>query len=133
MNSAERDRYSLLIDIALLMAQELQEFVDEAVQSSGDDTALSSVQDLLGDWEEAYKACELGEEDHFQLERAAADRITPWRYPPEMPPEGARVLFTYRTDDGESDPIVGVYNKGYYETYCQPLVRWMAIPGVQGE
>ena len=54
MITAERDRYGLLIDIALLMAQELTEIVDDARESSGDDTALSSVQDLLGDWERAY-------------------------------------------------------------------------------
>jgi len=30
MTSTERDRYGLLIDIALLMAQELTELVDEA-------------------------------------------------------------------------------------------------------
>ena len=54
MTSTERDRYGLLIDIALLMAQELTEIVDDAREPSGDDTALSSVQDLLGDWERTY-------------------------------------------------------------------------------
>ena len=54
MNTAERDRYSVLIDIALLMAQELTEFVDEAKESSGDDNALAGVQALLRDWEQAY-------------------------------------------------------------------------------
>lgn len=54
MTTVERDRYSVLIDIALLMAQELTEFVDEAKESSGDDTALAGVQALLGDWERAY-------------------------------------------------------------------------------
>ena len=111
-----------LIDVALLMAQELQEFVDDAVSCSGGNDSLPATQSLLRDWEEAYKACGIYDE-----------RPAPagWRYPPDMPPEGSRVLFTYRTDDGESDPIVGVYNKGYYETYCQPMVRWMAIPEVE--
>lgn len=54
MNTEERERYSVLIDIALLMAQELTEFVDEARESSGDDNALASVQALLRDWEMAY-------------------------------------------------------------------------------
>ena len=54
MTSTERDRYGLLIDIALLMAQELTELVDEARQASGDDNALASVQALLRDWEQAY-------------------------------------------------------------------------------
>ena len=54
MNTEERERINTLIDIALHMAQELTELVDEAMESSGDDTALSSVQDLLGDWERAY-------------------------------------------------------------------------------
>ena len=54
MMSDERDRYSLLIDIALLMAQELQEFIDSAIESSGDDNALAGVQALLRDWEQAY-------------------------------------------------------------------------------
>ena len=54
MITAERERINTLIDIALHMAQELTELVDEAMESSGDDTALSSVQDLLGDWERTY-------------------------------------------------------------------------------
>ena len=43
MNTEERERINTLIDIALHMAQELTELVDEAMESSGDDTALSSV------------------------------------------------------------------------------------------
>lgn len=56
-----------LIDVALLMAQELQEFVDDAVVSSGDENSLPATQELLKDWEEAYAACGLTEEDHFKL------------------------------------------------------------------
>ena len=55
-----------LIDVDLLMAQELQEFVDDAVACSGDEKSLQATQELLKDWEEAYAACELTEEDHFQ-------------------------------------------------------------------
>lgn len=54
MNTEERERVNTLIDIALLMAQELTELVDEARESSGDDNALASVQSLLRDWEQAY-------------------------------------------------------------------------------
>ena len=43
-----------MIEVAILMAQELTEFVDEARESSGDDNALASVQALLRDWEQAY-------------------------------------------------------------------------------
>ena len=56
-----------LIDVALLMAQELQEFVDDAVVSSGDENSLPATQELLKDWEEDYAACGLTEEDHFKL------------------------------------------------------------------
>lgn len=45
-----------LVDVALLMAQELQEFVDDACDAEDDDTALASTQELLADWEEAYQA-----------------------------------------------------------------------------
>lgn len=58
-------------------------------------------------------------------------RASPWRYPPDMPPEGKRILYTYEEDRGESAPIVGVYNKVYYEAYCRQIVRWMAIPEVE--
>ena len=54
MITAERERINTLIDIALHMAQELTELVDEARQASGDDNALASVQALLRDWEQAY-------------------------------------------------------------------------------
>ena len=87
---------------------------------------------------ELVKAGDLGEVPSIECNRCLGSAPAeiwnklpdPWRYPPDMPPEGSRVLFTYRTDDGESDPIVGVYNKGYYETYCHPMVRWTAIPEV---
>ena len=64
-----------LIDVALLMAQELREFVDDAVACSGGNNSLPATQELLKDWEEAYKACGFSEEDHFHLERAAAERM----------------------------------------------------------
>ena len=62
MNTEERERINTLIDIALLMAQELTEFVDEAREASGDDGALASVQALLLDCEQAHAVCILIEE-----------------------------------------------------------------------
>lgn len=62
MNDEERR----LIDVALLMAQELQEYVDVAIECAGSNSAELATQELLKDWEEAYKACGLTEEDHFQ-------------------------------------------------------------------
>jgi hypothetical protein len=64
-----------LIDIALLMAQELQEFVDdaiEAVEGGHQEDPLQATQALLKDWEEAYATADLSEEDHFLDARAAA-------------------------------------------------------------
>lgn len=120
-----------LVDVALLLAQELQEFVDDAVEASGDESSLQATQELLRDWEEAYAACGLTEEDHFQEARAAADRISPWRYPPEMPAECQRVLMTYCDETGsESMPITATYMENNRQ-YCHRIVRWMAIPEVE--
>lgn len=55
-----------MIEVAILMAQELQEYVDVAIECSGSNSAELATQELLKDWEEAYKACGLTEEDHFQ-------------------------------------------------------------------
>jgi hypothetical protein len=43
-----------LMLVAILMSQELQEFIDDAIAASGDETALSSTQELLADWDRAY-------------------------------------------------------------------------------
>lgn len=40
--------------IATLMAQELQEFVDDAIEASGDPDSLKATQELIADWELAY-------------------------------------------------------------------------------
>ena len=121
-----------LIEVALLMAQELQEFVDDAVSCSGDENSLQSTQELLKDWEEAYAACGLTEEDHFQEARAAADRISPWRFPPDMPEDGQRIVQTYAVPiGGESWPILCKYNAAHQRKHCLPIVRWMAIPEVK--
>lgn len=58
-------------------------------------------------------------------------RPDPWRYPPEMPREGQRILHTYQGDNGsESSPITGVYYAETWKEHCRPIVRWMAVPEV---
>lgn len=69
------DAEQRLIDVAILLAQELQEYVDVAIECAGSNSAELATQELLQDWEEAYKACGFHEEDHFLVERAAADRM----------------------------------------------------------
>ena len=44
-----------MIEVAINMAQELQEFVDDARVACGDDNALAATQALLKDWEEARR------------------------------------------------------------------------------
>lgn len=62
-----------LIDTAVLMAQELQEFVDDAIETSGDSNSLEGTQDLLKDWEAAYAACGFHDDERFAgLRRAIA-------------------------------------------------------------
>jgi hypothetical protein len=62
-----------LVDTAVLMAQELQEFVDDAIETSGDFNSLEGTQDLLKDWETAYAACGFGEDERFAGLRRAID------------------------------------------------------------
>lgn len=53
-------------------------------------------------------------------------RPDPWRYPPDLPEDGQRILFTYQHPDGhESDAITAVYSnvKDWH-----PIVRWMPVP-----
>lgn len=45
-----------LIQTAILMAQELQEIVDDAKQASDEPDAMQATQDLINDWEEAFAA-----------------------------------------------------------------------------
>ena len=44
-----------LLSIAVDMAQELREIVDDAIESSGDQEALLATQYLLREWEAAFK------------------------------------------------------------------------------
>jgi hypothetical protein len=64
-----------LIDVAVLMAQELQEYVDVGIECSGSNQAELATQELLKDWEAAYAAVGLTEDDHFVEARAAAARL----------------------------------------------------------
>lgn len=47
------------IDIGSRMAQELQEFVDDAVKASGDENALPGVRALIDEWNDVYKRSDL--------------------------------------------------------------------------
>ena len=64
-----------LIDVAILMAQELQEFVDDACDDADDPNALAATQELLKGWQSAYDAAGLGWLNHFAAEHSAADSI----------------------------------------------------------
>ena len=64
-----------LIDIAALMAQELAELVQDAIDCSGDKNAMDDTQELLKLWNNTYKASALTDADHFQEERRLADNI----------------------------------------------------------
>ena len=62
-----------LVDTAVLMAQELQEIVDDAIEASNNPLAMSSTQELLADWEAAYAACGFHDDERFAgLRRAIA-------------------------------------------------------------
>lgn len=62
-----------LIDVAVLMAQELQEYVDVAIDCAGSNSAELATQELLNDWEEAYAACGFHDDERFAgLRRAIA-------------------------------------------------------------
>lgn len=52
-----------LIDVAVLMAQELQEYVDVAIDCAGSNSAELATQELLNDWEAAYAACGFHDDD----------------------------------------------------------------------
>jgi hypothetical protein len=45
-----------LIDTAVLMAQELQEYVDVGIECTGSNAAELATQELLAEWEAAYAA-----------------------------------------------------------------------------
>lgn len=45
----------VLIATGILLAQELQEFVDAAVEASNNENAMLSVQALVDEWEAAYR------------------------------------------------------------------------------
>lgn len=69
MNKPEQQ----LIDAAVLLAQELQEIVDDAIEASDNPHAMSSTQELLKDWEAAYAACGFYDDERFAGLRRAID------------------------------------------------------------
>ena len=57
-------------------------------------------------------------------------RASPWRYQPDMPEDGQRIVHTYLHPAAwESEPIISVYDANY-RRHGFPIVRWMAIPEV---
>lgn len=47
-----------------------------------------------------------------------------------LPPEDARILQTYRQEDGtESDCVISTWREAMIE-HWRPLVRWMPIPSI---
>lgn len=51
-----------------------------------------------------------------------------WRYPPDLPDDGQRIVMTYRNDDDtESPPVISTWREAMIE-HWRPLVRWMPIP-----
>lgn len=60
-------------------------------------------------------------------------RPSPWRYPPDMPEEGQRIVFTYRREDGtESTTLAGTWDAEKWSSHHHPIVRWMPVPEVEG-
>lgn len=126
-----------LIDIAVLMAQELQEFVDDAkdaVEGGYQEDPLTATQELLADWEEAYGACGLTEADHFKEYRG-------WHYPKDnddlenMPAPGEIVVLFYEGEDGNPvGPVIctPIHAEGLHivngRNIYRRCIRWHEIP-----
>jgi len=118
-----------LVDVALLMAQELQEYVDVAIECSGSNSAELATQELLKDWEAAYAAVGLTEEDHFKKYRG-------WHYPKSnhdtqnMPPADTYAVGYYIDESGnECGPVILRFSGDVADlvSQYQPITRWHAI------
>ena len=137
-----------LIDVAILMAQELQEFVDDAidaVEGGYQEDPLQATQELLKDCEAAYAASGLSEADHFIEERAAAAAIG-WHFPngnddlANMPAPGQKVILFYESEDGShTGPVIStpIHADGSHRFadgahVYRPCVKWHALPGESG-
>ena len=128
-----------LIDVAILLAPELPEYVDVALECAGSNSAELATQELLAEWEEAYKACGFHEEDHVRVERGISPMLcttSEWVSlddPRNMPAPGQRVLAYYRSPIGIVGPVVCTPADGghfiliQYDGYC-PIICWHAIP-----
>lgn len=82
-----------LIDVAVLMAQELQEYVDVGIECTGSNAAELATQELLKDWEEAYAACQFDDDERFAGLRRAE-------------------VFSRKVSDCVSDGLILVRTKG---------------------
>lgn len=136
MTEAEQN----LIDIAILMAQELQEYVEVAIECAGSNSAELATQMLLEDWDEAYKACRFSEEDHFLAERGMSPMLcttSEWVWPNEgrdMPAPGQRVLMYYQGDNGPAGPVLctPIHTDGSHliegKSIYAPIICWHPVP-----
>ena len=124
-----------LIDIAILMAQELQEYVDVAIECAGSNSAELATQELLKDWERAYKACGFSEEGHWMSPMLCT--TSEWVWPNEgrdMPAPGQRVLMYYQGDNGPTGPTLAtpIHADGSHlidgESIYAPIICWHALP-----
>ncbi len=118
-----------LVDVAILMAQELQEYVDVGIECSGSNSAELATQELLKDWEAAYAAAGLTEDDHFKEYRG-------WHYPKDnsdmenMPEPGEIVVLFYEGDDGQTvGPVIStpVHTDPEHQARYMRTIRWHAI------
>lgn len=82
------------IDIGSRMAQELQELVDDAIKSSGEEDSLPGVRELIDEWEAVYKRSGLG------LVGQLLKQVDSWNKNHDV---GVKVVVT--KDDGEVETI----------------------------
>lgn len=54
MNAQTDATLEEVIEVAVKMAEDLQEFVSDAIAASNDENALKGTQDLLEDWESVF-------------------------------------------------------------------------------
>lgn len=60
------------------------------------------------------------------------NRPDPWRYPPEIPADGQRIVEYYdHPEAGEAGPIIKRYHHDHQKEHCHPIVRWMPVPEIK--
>jgi hypothetical protein len=101
------------------------------------DTTRSSL--YVDEGTELIAADDIGEVETVHCRRCLGEAPVefwnrdPWRYPPDMPEDGQRVLHTYEHPECEMGPIISTYNAELQAAHCYPIVRWMPIPEVNSD